>query len=225
MSDVPETPQEEPEDRFQTVMAILIAVVALVTAFAAWRGSLAGSRAGFEDYYALNATLNSAETRSLNTASAYQEYHAFTNYRVNSALAVVWEVSLENITDAEEAAWVQAQADEAAKLAATNLNFFQARFINKEGVYLLQRQLDESWSEAQRRMDLNADAHLVNSNNLDTRSFSFVTNAILLAVALLFYTLASGLHAGRRALRWAAASAGTLCLLVSVVSMILTEIA
>ncbi|HZU86341.1 MAG TPA: hypothetical protein VFF78_02585, partial [Anaerolineaceae bacterium] len=224
MSDVPESIQEEPEDRFQTVMAIMIAVVALITAFAAWRGSLAGSLAGFEDYYALNATLNSAETRSLNTAAAYQNYHAFTNYQVNNALALMWESSLEQITDEGEKAWVQAQVDEASKLATTNLNFFQSRYINKEGDYLIQRQLDESWAEAQRRMDLNTDAHLEKSGNYDTRSFSFVTNAILLAVSLLFYSLASILHAGRRGLRWGAASVGTLCLLVSIVSMILTEV-
>lgn len=224
MSDVPEPIQEEPEDRFQTIVAIMIAVVALVTAFAAWRGSLAGSLAGFEDYYALNAALNSSETRSLNTSAAYQNYHAFTNYTVNSALAALWEVDLETITDVEEKAWVQTQVDEATKLATTNLNFFQSRYISKEGVYLIQRQLDERWADAQRRMDMNPDAHLEKSSNLDTRSFSFVTNAIVLAVSLLFYTLASVLHAGRRWLRWAAASVGTLCLLVSIVSMILTEV-
>jgi hypothetical protein len=224
MANIPGPTHEDSGDRFQTMMAIMIAVVALVTAFGAWRGSLAGSLAGFEDYYALTATLNTAQTRSVNTAVAYQNYHAFTNYTVNWAMAMVLESSLESITDENEWTWIQTQAEEARRLANTNLNFFPARYMDKEGVYLIQRQLDEDWAEAQRKMDLNAEAHLEKSNKYDTRSTSYVTNSILLAVSLLLYTLASIFHADRRRLRWGAASAGTICLLLSVVSMILTEI-
>ncbi len=225
MTDKPEPEKGDSGGRFQTIMAIMIAVVALLTAFAAWRGSLAGSLAGFEDYYALTASLNTAETRAINTASAYQDYTAFTNYSVNSAMAAVLEASLESITDPDELAWVESQVAESQKLAATNLNFFQSRYMDKEGIYQLQRQLDENWAEAGRRMDLDPQVHLDRSSNYDTRGFSFVTNAILLAVALLFYTLASVLHASRRGLRWGAASIATICLAVSLVSMILTEIA
>jgi hypothetical protein len=86
-----ESDQEEPKDNFKTLMAILIAVVALVTAIALWRASVSARTGGFEDYYALTATLRDNETRTINTARMYEHYTGFTNYAVNDQLLVLLE--------------------------------------------------------------------------------------------------------------------------------------
>jgi len=73
-------------DRFKDWMGVMVAVVALVTAIAAWRGAVAARLAGFEDYYALTASLNAEEANTLSTTKAIEHLSAFTEFAVNDEL-------------------------------------------------------------------------------------------------------------------------------------------
>jgi hypothetical protein len=213
----------EPKDQFKDLMAIMVAVVVLVTAVAAWRASNAARAAGFEDYSALTATLNAEEARALNTARAYAHYAAFTNYAVNDQLLSLLEEDQANATTEDERLLLDFQIAEADKLAKTNQRFFPARFVSNQGGYNLQRELSEEWADAERSQDFNTERHLDRSNRQDAKTFSFVSMVILLGIALLYYTCAGALHPERRWLRWGAALSGTLSLLVSLAAIVMTE--
>ncbi|HZY40479.1 MAG TPA: hypothetical protein VFF59_00605, partial [Anaerolineae bacterium] len=81
-----ETPQADSNDRFTTLVAIMIALVALIGAVVAWRASVAEDASGDADYAGLRAAINVEETRALNASTAYAQYGAYVTYQRNSAL-------------------------------------------------------------------------------------------------------------------------------------------
>ncbi|MBI4674438.1 MAG: hypothetical protein HY741_22570 [Chloroflexi bacterium] len=211
-------------ERFQDWMSVMVAIVALVTALAAWRGAVAANIAGFEDYYALTASLNAEEALTLSTASAIEHLTAFTQFAVNDELLT----QLLNADDAEisetERAVLTAQLEEADRLAATNRNFFPGRYASKDGTYALPREVAELLAEAERRQDLAPQPHLDKSAKQDSKTFAFVQIIIGLSVALLCFTLAGAFHYNRKWLRWSSAALGVILLLASAGAVLYVEL-
>ena len=217
------TPSDQ-SDHFKTGMEIFIAAVALVIALAAWRGSLAARSAGFEDYYALTATLKDEDTKTANAAFAYQHYSVFTTFTLNTLLANAFEQAHAQASDSQEQAWLALQKDQATSLARSSRNLFPARFITRQGEYDLAREIAEEYADAQRRNDLDTEVHLTLSNAFDLKTFGMAQMAILLGIGLLNFTVASILHPARKLGRWAGFALGTICLLASIAGMVLTEL-
>ena len=63
---------EEKSSRLETMVAILIAIVAMLGAVVAWRSSVVDDGAGDADYAGLRAAVNAEETRALNFVNAYK---------------------------------------------------------------------------------------------------------------------------------------------------------
>jgi hypothetical protein len=210
-------------ERFQDWMSVMVAIVALVTALAAWRGATAARIAGFEDYYALTASLNAEKAQTLSMASAIEHLTAFTQFAVNDELLT----QLLNSSDAEisEAARavLEAQLEEADRLAATNRNFFPGRYASKDGTYALPREVAELVAEAERREDLVPQPHLDKAAAQDNKTFAFVQIIIGLSIALLAFTLAGAFHYAHKWLRWSSAALGVLLLVVCTGAMLYVE--
>lgn len=215
--------ENERPDHFREAMSILIAAVALVTAIAAWRAADAARTAGFQDYFALTATLNRIQAETLATAEAIAHLTAFTQFAINDELETqLLETDVENLTTAQQAV-LDAELEQAARLAATNRNFFPSRYANRDGTYALPREIAERIADAEHRQDLNPQPHLERSNLQDAKTFSFIQVIILSSAALLFLTLAAAFHAERAWLRRSAALAGILCLIVSIGNILFLE--
>lgn len=219
-----DSPAVESSDRFKTGMEILIALVAFVIAFAAWRGSLAARSAGFEDYYALTATLQDEDAQTANSALAYQHYGAFTTFAANNALAARLTSELAQTSDPQEKEWLALLIEQVNSLARSSRNLFPTRFINRQGDYMLTREIAEEYADAQRRNDLAPDPHLARSNTFDLKTFGMAQMTILLSIALLNFTVASVLHPSRGRVRWAGLGLGTISLLASIAGIVLTEL-
>jgi hypothetical protein len=208
--------ENERVDRFKDAMGILIAGVALVTALAAWRASTAARTAGVEDYRAVVSVLNAEDTRTLNFASALAHLTAFTQFVINDEL-------LTQLSNAPADAANDAQIEETDRLAATNRNFFPARYANQDGTYDVQREVAEQFAQAERQQDLSPDGHLAEAAMLDNKTFAFIQTIILSSVALLFFTLASAWHEQQRVLRYSTAALGIVLLVISIVQIVATE--
>ena len=219
-----DTDLTEQPDHFKTAMEIFIALVALVIAVAAWRGSLAARSAGFEDYYALTATLKDEDTKTANAALAYQHYSVFTMFTLNTGLANAFAQAQVQTTDQDEKDWLALQKEQANSLARLSRNLFPARFITRQGEYDLTREIAAEYADAQRRNDLDTESHLALSNVFDLKTFGMAQMVILLGIALLNFTIASILHPARKIVRWAGFTLGIICLFVSVAGMALTEL-
>ncbi len=210
-------------ERFQDWMSVMVAIVALVTALAAWRAAEAARIAGFEDYYALTASLNAEEALTLSTATAIEHLTAFTQFAVNDELLTQLLSSDDTELDETARAVLAAQIEEADRVAATNRNFFPGRYANKDGTYAMPRQVAELVAEAERRQDLAPQPHLDKSAKLDTKTFAFVQSIIGLSIALLAFTLAGAFHYARKWLRWSAAALGVILLVASTVATLYVE--
>lgn len=210
--------EQEQSDRFKTIMGILIAAVALVTALAAWRAAVAARTAGAEDYLAVVSVLQAAQTNTTNYALTLSHLTAFTDFAINDEMLT--QLLAEPDDPANDAAIVEND-----RLAATNRTFFPARFANQDGTYDIGRELAEEYAREERMQDLTPQDHLEEASRLDSQAFVFVQSAIVSSAALLFFTLASVLHPQRRFLRYGAALLGIGLLVVSIVQITLTEIA
>ncbi len=211
-------------DKWKDWMGLLIAVVALATAIAAWRAADAARVAGFEDYFALTAVMNRVQAETLATAAAIEHLGAFTQFAINDeSQTQILNLDFDSLNEPDKAV-LEEQLTEASRLAATNRNFFPGRYANQDGTYAAPREMAEQIAEAERRQDLNSQPHLDKSSALDSKTFAFIQIIILQSVALLFLTLAGALHYQRTILRWAMAVAGVACLLISIGAMFMTEL-
>ena len=171
---------------------------------------------GAEDYRAVVAVLSAQETHTLNYASVYAHLTAFTQFVINDEL-------LAQLARTPQDPARDVQMQETDRLAATNRNFFPARYAGKDGTYDAPRELAEQFAEAERQQDLSAQSHLEQSAVLDDKTYAFIRIVIGLSFALFFFTLAGAVHRERRFVRYGAAAIGILILLTGMVQIIAVE--
>ncbi|MEL6149275.1 MAG: hypothetical protein AAFR56_06590 [Chloroflexota bacterium] len=209
-------------DTFQTVMAVLIAVVTIVGALVAWRTAVISERAGNGDFASTSAVINTEEALTVGTARLYRNYRAYTDFVLNEQLATLLEADIQNATP-EESALLELQAVQARDEAVGNRDFFETRFLNLDGSYNTDRDLGESLADARRDLDLDPAPHIATATASRAQVAQLVSIFIVLSVALLFYSLAEAIHPARRVLRYTCAAIATVCLVFSVVATILVE--
>jgi hypothetical protein len=210
---------DESNDRLDTIVAVLIAVVTVLGALVAWRAAVADDQAGGADTAGLNAAINAEQTRALNHVVAYANYGSYTTYVQNIELGNLLAADLEN-TPEEEALNLERQAAEAADLAETSLGFFNARYLDRNGRYNIQRQLGEAWAEAAREKDLNPDPHFAAADQQRLKSSRLVAILSLLGVSLVFYTLVETVGAR---FKLSLLVGGTLLMIIAVVATFMVE--
>jgi hypothetical protein len=200
-------------NRFQTAVAIMIALVTLVGAIVAWRAALAAGDAGDADFAGLNATLNAEQTRTLNITTLYEHYRVYTAYFQHNELGNLIVDELDSATSADLGLLDQQKTD-AWNIATANQTFFPTRFLKQDGSYDTQRELGEAWAEAGQQKDLNPAPHFAQADRLRAKSSWLVGILIVLAAALLLFTLAEGLSPSAKLLRYGIALGGTVLVLV-----------
>ena len=215
-----ETPSTQSSDRFKFAVGLLLAVVTVIGAVAAWRAAIAADGASNADFAGLAATLNAEETRALNHVTAYEHYRAYTAYlrhnELGNAIAEDWP----DASDAD-ALTLERQQTEAWDLATEiQGSFFPNRYLKPDGSYDTPRELDESWADAAQGKDLNPEPHFSRADRLRSKSTTLVSLLIILAVALLLYTLAETIE---RRIRYVMALAGTLLLVSGVILLVIVE--
>lgn len=211
---------EEESDIFETIMAILIAIVTCAGGIVAWRAAVASNGAGNANSDGLYAALNAQETLTLTNSESYRHYRAYTYYTEKDRLQALIEADLK-LTEAPD---VKRQQAEAAGMAATSRLFFPARYLNRDGSYATERELGEAWAQAEQTLDLNPDPYFTAADQLSIKTSWLVGTFVFLSVALLLYTLAEGLHPKRQVLRYAVALIATLCFLASAGAAVTVEV-
>ena len=205
---------EEENDPFTTWVAILIAVVALVGAWIGWGIGTVYGEASSEQSAGLSATLNVESTLTNSSVSLYKEYRVYTEYLRHQTLAEL-QAGVDQLDAADGLPIRKSDEDD---LAAVQLPFFLTRYLTRDGAYDRQRQLGEAWAEAAQRVDLAPAPHFAAADQWQTKTQLLVALFVVLALALILFTLAEGLDRRRRFLRYAAATLGTLLLLFAVIA-------
>jgi hypothetical protein len=180
-----ETAEPKP-DRWETLVAVLIAFVTVVGALVAWRASVAADSAGDADFGGLRAALNAEEARALNAVNAYEAYGAFTTYKRHDDLGNLLEEDLAQAADPEA---LESELADTRDLALANQSLFPNKFLNRDGTYALQRQLGEMWADAKREKDVNPDPQFAEADRFRDKTNWMLVALTVLALALVFYTL------------------------------------
>ena len=211
-----ESGETEGSNHFVTVMGILILAAVILGALAAWRSSRVfttpPTRAG------LTATLNSETTDIINNSVLYERYRAYTGCSINLELAILLGEDLGKATPAQKPD-LERQSTEAIELAAMNQIFFPPRYLEIDGTYNTRRELGERRAEAGLRLDLDPEPHFASIGPLHDKQRDWMIVLMVIALSLVMYTVAQGLHPIRRLLRYAFALGGTSALVAAAVVM------
>lgn len=200
---------DESRQRFETMVAILIAVTTVIGALVAWRASIADDGGGDADFAGLRASINAEETRALNTVDAYESYSAYVDYRRYNQLGDLIETDLANAAG-EEADLLNQQRAEARDLAISSQRLFPNKFLNRDGSYNVKRQLGEMWADAARERDLNPEPLFAEADQLRAKANWLLAAVTILAIGLVFYTLVESVGAR---MQYAMIALGSLCLI------------
>ena len=226
-------PAADREDHgpFKAVVSILIAAVAVIGALVTWRATVVASASGAENVAGLAATLNVEQTRTVTVTQLYQHYAAYTTfarYREQGRLLDTDFNRLQVLGYAPDVpprlGMVQADLDrrrvEAYDMANAGQYFFPTRYLDQDGQYNIQREAGEASAEAARQLDLYPDQHFARADQLRDQSNNLVAVVIILTVSLLLYTFAAA-EALHKRLRFAAAGAGLLVMVVGIVAALM----
>jgi len=224
MENIPDESTQEPQEannRFQTINALLLALVTLLGAFVAWRASVAADASGDEALAGIIATIDAEETRAINNITLYENYRAFTTYTRYNTLGNAIEADLEKITDETEAATLDRQMREAWDTAESSS--FPHRYLNRDGTYNTQRELGEAWADAARKKDIYPDPHFQTADRMQSKSNWLIVIVTALAGALVAYTVAEVLE--KFSIRYVAMGLGVVLMVAGMVGLIVVEFA
>jgi hypothetical protein len=208
----------------ETIVAILIAITAVAAAVVTWRASIVSDASGDADYGGLRSSMFAEEARAANAVNGYEHYGAYTTYaRYTSMGNTLADYLGENPElDPQEAFLLDRQRAEYLDLADANNDLFPTRFINRDGSYGLQRELDEMWADSAKAKDLNADPQFKEADDLRAKSDKMLATLTLISIGLVFFTLIE--LAGDR-MKVVLAALATLCAIVGTVAAVIFEMA
>ena len=208
---------------FDITVPILTAVVTILSALIAWQATVDADDAGNADFAGLGAAVNRQDARVLNTTTTYQQQQAYTTYLRNLEVGNAVDADLADIkarfTPRQRAAM---QAERAGRWNQTivDKDFFDTRYLSSDGDYNTKRQLGELNAEAAQLKDVETGPHFEEADELRQNAKLTVGMLIVMAVALLSYTLASVV---RNRSRYAFAVLGTVCMAVGVAGAITVQ--
>lgn len=174
--------------RFKAIASVMIAVVTVIGAGAACRASYASNAASNADFAGLVAAINAEETAILNAVTVYEHYHAYTTYtRYNELGSIVAdEPPSDELGRLQREAWGLA--------LGLQYSFFPPRYLNPDGTYDTQRELDEEWAEAAQQKDLAPESHFEKADAARVKTSLLHGTLIVFAVAFWFFTLAQAIN-------------------------------
>ncbi|MCL4268784.1 MAG: DUF2834 domain-containing protein [Anaerolineales bacterium] len=175
-------------ETFKSYVAVLVAIVTVLGATAACLASVAVSSASDADFLGLDASIRAQKADIVNHVYAYEHYRAYTAYvRYNELGRLLYDPNADQDTDIRNGALQREVWGVASGISSV---FFSPRYINQDGQYDLERELQEAWAQDEQNEDLNSLPYFAESDRLRNRSSFLTADMIVLAVSFWFFTLA-----------------------------------
>jgi len=187
--------------RFQTLIAVLIAMVTVTGAIVAWRAATISSEADDAEREGLLSTIVRERVDATNRTWLYNDLRTFALYTEYQTLAdrLAQDAQAHREAGDEDEADRLAQEAERYRLLSDNLRrFLFEGYITSEGTYDANAFLARRWAEAAREADLEPQDDLALADTLRLRAQRLVGGTIFLAAALLLLTLAQISRSGLR---------------------------
>jgi uncharacterized Tic20 family protein len=183
---------------FETVIAIWIAIVTVAGALVAWRASTVGSNAADADRQGIISAVSRERVQTDHRTRLYNDLRIFTDYIQNWEMALLLKQDAQRLgemgqTEQVESLWREVGTyEDLADSAYGFLDYPQYVKEDNEGrkIYDVESYLQASLDIEARIQDLNPDDDFQEADRLHLQEQRLVGVVILLAVALLFLTLA-----------------------------------
>lgn len=211
----------EPGDRFKTLVAVLIAVISIVGAVLAWRAAAAGSSASDADVRGTVSIIQRNQALVASEAEMYRNLSAYLQVRIHDVL------SLNLMADSERRAGDDPKSAQYWSDGWTEIFVAEAyldevdigpEYIRADGSYDGQAAQDIDMAERALGTDFDPQGqHFARADQLRTKVLWLVGLALVLAVALLCYTLATVIESRMRYLFFAVGSVVSVAVVVAAV--------
>lgn len=176
------------QNNFKSFIAVLTAIVTVFGATAACLASVAVSNAADADFAGLDASIRAQKAEIINHVYAYEHYRAFTNYvRYNEEGNLMYDPNADEETDLRNGAIQREVWGIASGISSI---FFSPRYINSDGQYDLERELQEAFADDAQNEELNGAPYFEDSDKYREKSSFLTSNMIVFAVSFWFLTLA-----------------------------------
>jgi hypothetical protein len=211
----------EPADRFKTLVAVLIAIISIIGAVLAWRAAFADSSASDADVRGTVSIIQRNQALVASEADMYRNLSAYLQVRIHDAL------SLNLIADSERRAgddpksaqyWSDGWTEIFVAEAYLDEVDIRPEYIRPDGSY--DGQAAQDIDMAQRSLSTDFDPlglHFSQADQLRTKVLRLVGLALVLAVALLCYTLATVIERGLKYVFFALGSALSVLVVVAAI--------
>jgi hypothetical protein len=173
--------------RLEVLVALLIAIVSLTTAFSVWRTNTVGSSASDESRQGLIDAVKKQAFANENWRKAYQEAAFAHSYAIDAA-------SAETLAASSDPA-AQAQAKNIKKYLLPNMQLLAAplavdkKYARSDGTYDIQKRFDDLQAES-KQVDLDPQASFKRADSLFAQQRWLVVGSVLLAISLFWLGLA-----------------------------------
>jgi len=174
-------------DRFEVFTSFLIAFVTILAALTAWRVSTASIQAGDADFDGISAAIRSQEERARNAILTFEHQRAFTSYYRYNEMADRIETDNSPASDREK-------TELYGVALGLQYSFFPSRYVDREGVYDTQRELDELWAESSSQKDLNPEPHFQRGDLYREKANMLTLSLIIFAFSFFFLSLAQAFN-------------------------------
>lgn len=182
--------------RFEVVNAILIAIVALTTAFAVWRTNIAGSNAAAESRQGLIDAVKKQAFGNEFSRQVYEEAGFAYQFAVKQA-------EVQALEESDDSA-IQDQAANIRQYLLPNMQLFaqplatDKKYQNANGTYDLQKRLADTQTAEEAQLD--PSASFLRADSFFSQQRWLVVGSVFLAVSLFWLALAEVSSERRR--RW-----------------------
>ncbi|MBI5962772.1 MAG: hypothetical protein HY863_04805 [Chloroflexi bacterium] len=175
-------------ERFKSTTAVLVAVVTVLGAIVACMATSAASSAANADFEGLNAAIRAQKNEIINEIIAFEHYDAFTSYTRYLELGnLLYDPNADDETSRANGV---IQREVWGVASGISSYFFQPRYVTADGVYDLERELNEAFTQDAQNEDLNSDPYFKESDRMHKRSSFLTADMIVLAVSFWFLQLA-----------------------------------
>ena len=183
------------------VLTMILIANAILNAYFTYQIGYRSGDADWENALGEQAAQRAAEAQAENFNLAYQHYRAFTRYAVNNGLVRLYDQELAAAQAAGDPVTVlelQRQRAAAEQIALDNRAFFPAKYLNPDGTYNIQRELDELWAEQALQKDVYPEPHFAQADVLrDATQRLNRPNNVLSTVIYLLYAIAYAVNPER----------------------------
>ncbi len=208
-------------DRTGALIAVLIALISVVTAVGAWRVSAAASAADDADTTGLLAAVDREDSVTAAYVTAYGRFSAYVRAVGYSALADLLKPIEDSTTDTNLKARITQERDNLI-YGANQLRFaLPQRYLDRNQTYDIERDIGEAIADRSIERDTFPDPHFDRAIAARAQAEWLLGLIILLGIAFVLLTLADAI---KNPLRYAFIALAVLLLLFTLVSGVLIEV-